>query len=86
MPRATTFHWFTPETAAIGRPEQQLRWHRIEPNACATLKAQERIGFAWRFTIAPYLFMLEVRFTDDAGLHWQIDRSLHLQKLDKRDW
>ena len=53
MPRATTFHWFTPETAAIGRPEQQLRWHRIEPNAYATLKAQERIGFAWRFTIAP---------------------------------
>jgi hypothetical protein len=27
-----------------------------------------------------------VRFTDDAGLHWQIDHDLHLEKLDNRDW
>jgi hypothetical protein len=26
-----------------------------------------------------------VRFTDDAGLHWQIDHDLHLEKLDNRD-
>jgi hypothetical protein len=26
-----------------------------------------------------------VRFTDDAGLHWQVDENLHLQKLDNRD-
>jgi hypothetical protein len=27
------------------------------------------------------------RFTDDAGLHWQLDQDLHLQKLDNRhDW
>jgi hypothetical protein len=26
-----------------------------------------------------------VRFTDDAGLHWQIDHDLHLQHLDNRD-
>jgi hypothetical protein len=25
------------------------------------------------------------RFTDDAGLHWQIDHDLHLEKLDNRD-
>jgi hypothetical protein len=24
---------------------------------------------------------VEVRFTDDAGLHWQIDHDLHLEKL-----
>ncbi len=29
---------------------------------------------------------LEVRLTDDAGLHWQIDGDLHLQKLEARDW
>ena len=23
-----------------------------------------------------------VRFVDDAGLHWQIDRDLHLQRVD----
>jgi hypothetical protein len=26
-----------------------------------------------------------VRFADDAGLHWQIDHDLHLEKLDNRD-
>lgn len=26
------------------------------------------------------------RFTDDAGIHWQIDPDLHLQDLDQRDW
>ena len=26
-----------------------------------------------------------LRFTDDAGLHWQIDHDLHLEKLDNRD-
>jgi hypothetical protein len=29
---------------------------------------------------------LWVRFTDDAGLHWEIDNDLHLKKLDSRDW
>ena len=29
---------------------------------------------------------LAARFTDDAGLHWQIDQDLHLQQLDTRDW
>jgi hypothetical protein len=29
---------------------------------------------------------ITVRFTDDAGLHWQIDHDLHLEKLDNRDW
>ena len=28
---------------------------------------------------------MAVRFTDDAGLHWQIDRDLHLEKLNNRD-
>jgi hypothetical protein len=27
-----------------------------------------------------------VRFTDDAALNWEIDTSLHLKKLAKRDW
>jgi len=28
---------------------------------------------------------MKVRFTDDAGLHWQIDHDLHLEKLEHRD-
>jgi len=26
------------------------------------------------------------RFTDDAGLHWQLDDDLHLKQLPGRDW
>jgi hypothetical protein len=29
---------------------------------------------------------MTLRFTGDAGLHWQIDHDLHLEKLDNRDW
>jgi hypothetical protein len=29
---------------------------------------------------------ITARFTDDAGLHWQIDPDLHLVKLGSRDW
>jgi hypothetical protein len=29
---------------------------------------------------------MTVRFTDDAGLHWQIDHDLALTQLRKRDW
>lgn len=28
---------------------------------------------------------ITARFTDDAGLHWQVDPDLHLEKLDNRD-
>jgi hypothetical protein len=27
-----------------------------------------------------------VRFTDDAGLHWEVEDDLHLEQLDSRDW
>ena len=30
---------------------------------------------------------MKVRFTDDAGLHWQIDPDLHLERPKTRnDW
>jgi len=29
--------------------------------------------------------LTSVHFTDDADLHWQIDRDMHLQALDERD-
>jgi hypothetical protein len=32
-------------------------------------------------------YLLLVRFTDDAGLHWELDHHLHLMRLDDRsDW
>lgn len=27
-----------------------------------------------------------LRFTDDAGLHWQVNNDLHLEQLGSRDW
>jgi len=27
-----------------------------------------------------------VRFTDDTGLHWEIDRDLRLRRRRRRDW
>lgn len=30
--------------------------------------------------------VVAVRFTDDAGLHWEIDRDQHLKRLADRDW
>jgi hypothetical protein len=51
------------------------------------LRAGRTASFVWGFTIARYpRFLSWVRFTDDAGLHWEIDTSLHLTRLDKRDW
>jgi hypothetical protein len=41
--------------------------------------------FTVTFTEHPQATIL-LRFTDDAGLHWQIDHNLHLQKLELRDW
>jgi hypothetical protein len=29
---------------------------------------------------------MKVRFTDDAGLYWEIDPDLHLKRLDARGW
>lgn len=44
-------------------------------------------GFLVRFDLEAYpAARLATRFTDDAGLHWQIDQDLHLERLDSRDW
>lgn len=45
-----------------------------------------RFGFLVRLDVSAYPdTRLATRFTDDAGLHWQIDQDLHLQQLDNRD-
>ena len=51
------------------------------------LRAGHTAGFVWSFTAAQYPRLLAwIRFTDDAGLHWEIDTALHLEKLKRRDW
>jgi uncharacterized membrane protein len=51
------------------------------------IRAGGRAGFqfAWNKVNMPE-GQAVVRFTDDAGLHWQLGQDLHLQKLAARDW
>ena len=50
------------------------------------IRAGSRYGFLVRFDLEKNPdTRLAVRFTDDAGLHWQIDHDLHLEQLDNRD-
>lgn len=45
-----------------------------------------RFGFLIGFDLDAHPDVrLAVRFTDDAGLHWQIDQDLHLEPLNNRD-
>ncbi|HET6192244.1 MAG TPA: hypothetical protein VFE59_35200 [Trebonia sp.] len=41
------------------------------------------INSHWSFGL---LRVVAVRFTDDAGLHWETDRDQHLRRLAERDW
>lgn len=43
-------------------------------------------GFVFELALADEPVPLFARFTDDAGLHWQIDGNLHLTRLEDRDW
>lgn len=49
----------------------------------AVIKAGASGGFIWSSADKPDF---QVRFTDDADLHWEIDTDLHLEKLPERDW
>jgi hypothetical protein len=57
-----------------------------EGSEVALIRAGDRFGFLLRFDLEAHADVrLAVRFTDDAGLHWQIDQDLHLQSLSNRD-
>jgi hypothetical protein len=60
----------------------------LEGGDHATLiRARQRYGFVFEIPIQQILIGdgILARFTDDAGLHWQIDHDMHLKKLDNRD-
>lgn len=52
------------------------------------IRPGERYGFAFELNSHRVLIggCGEVRFTDDAGQHWQLDEDLHLEPLPDRDW
>jgi hypothetical protein len=80
--------WGTLETFALGSTAQGQAFVLGERSGTKpVLRADQTAVFVWSFTAALYpRFISWVRFTDDAGLHWEIDISLHLKKLDFRDW
>jgi hypothetical protein len=50
------------------------------------IRAGETAAFAFAVDAAEHpKARITARFTDDAGLYWQIDPDLHLEKLDNRD-
>lgn len=52
------------------------------------MRTGEEVSFVFETGIEEYpKAQVTARFTDDAGLHWQINPDLHLEKLDDRsDW
>ena len=51
------------------------------------IRPDEAYGFVFDVSVHRVTFASElVRFTDDAGLHWQMDCDLHLEPLAERDW
>lgn len=77
-------------------PESASPFAVVNPNvwvegtdASSALVIRSQHTCALRFDLTPSdkpEARTAVRFTDDAGLYWQIDHNLHLQKLEQRDW
>lgn len=74
-------------TDAPGQSHRAMLNNPAEGDTVPLIRAGSRYGFLFRFDLEkdpdP---RLAVQFTDDAGLHWQIDQDLHLQRLDTRSW
>ena len=71
-------------TAQGGRVFQD----RSIENKVAVIRSSHSYGFAFSAGVDEHpAAQVTVRFTDDVGLHWQLDQDLHLKKLDNRnDW
>jgi hypothetical protein len=51
------------------------------------IRAGETFGFKTSIPAADHgAARMKIRFTDDAGVHWDVDPDLHLEKLNHRDW
>jgi hypothetical protein len=64
------------------------RWvlvDQAEDTTVALVRPGEGAGFVFIYEAGQYPdARMTVRFTDDAGLHWQINHDEHLEKLDNR--
>jgi len=52
----------------------------------ALIRIKQTCGFAFGVRVNEHpTAQVIVRFTDDVGLHWELDQDLHLMKLNNRD-
>ena len=72
---------------APGNPSRLVDW--LNRPEAEVIRAGETYGFAFELKSNQVLLIDgrgEGRFTDDVGLHWQLDGDLHLEQLTNRDW
>jgi cell division protein FtsB len=63
--------------------------HPGEPRRDMRIRPGEIRGFVFEINahrVLGFEPLVAVRFTDDGGLHWQIDIDQHLQQIPDRDW
>jgi hypothetical protein len=60
----------------------------IPQSSVRVIRAGETYGFVFELKShrVPIGGQGEARFTDDVGLHWQLDNDLHLKQMPIRDW
>jgi hypothetical protein len=70
-----------------GSPAHRGMMHDpAEGSTVPLIRASSQYGFLFKFDLEKNPgTRLAARFTDDAGLHRQIEQDLHLEKLDSRD-
>jgi len=68
----------------------EVRQRLVSDSVKGTRVPVVRVGLTWAF-VFPFgnrdqpEARIAARFTDDVGLHWQINHDLHLEKLENRD-
>ncbi len=68
-------------------PQSRARIDLSEGTHIPLLRADVAGAFAFAAETAAHpKARMTTRFTDDAGLHWQINHDLHLEQLPGRDW
>lgn len=75
-----------PQHSAPGEPPRLIDW--LPRSSARVIRAGQTYGLAFELNShrVPIGEGGEARFTDDAGLHWQLDENLHLKQLPHRDW
>lgn len=81
-----TAEWAGRIIRTSGLPRERVR-DQVEGERVQLIRKEQTWGFVFPIdAVAAEKIPGLIRFTDDAGLHWQVDNDLHLEQLDSRDW